>query len=193
MRNWKMSGYTIWFTGLSGSGKTTISNEVVKTLRERNISVVLLDGDVVRKALSPNLKYTRKDRDEQIRRVANVCYLISESNVLNISCTNSSTKKERHYARDLIDNFVEVYIKCPISVCEGRDVKGYYQLARDGKLKNFVGIDIKYEEPESPDVVLETDKERVEESANKLIRYLEKKQIISESKPLEITSYNALM
>ena len=188
-----MSGHTIWFTGLSGSGKTTIANEVVKTLREKNISVVLLDGDVVRKTLSPNIGYSKKERCEQARRVANVCYLISENNVMSIACGISSASKERQYARSIISNFIEVYLKCPLEVCEKRDAKGYYRLARDGKLKNFVGIDIKYEEPESPDVVLETDKERVEESANKLIRYLEKKQIISESKPLEITSYNALM
>lgn len=172
-------GYTLWFVGLLGSGKTTIANEVVKILRERNISVVLFDGDIVRKTLSPDLKYTKKDRDEQIRRGANVCYLVSKSNVLNISCTNSATKNERRYARNLIKNFVEVYVKCPISVCEKRDVKGYYRLVRDGKLKNFVGIDIKYEEPEFPDIVLETDKETVEESVNKLIEYLEKKQIIN--------------
>lgn len=180
LHKWKMKGYTLWFTGLSGSGKTTIANGVVNSLRERNTPVVLLDGDIVRKALSPNLKYTKEDRDEQVRRIANVCYLISESNVHNISCTNSVTKKERHYARDLIDNFIEVYVKCPISVCEERDVKGYYRLVREGKLKNFVGIDIKYEEPGSPDVVLETDKETVEESINKLVKYLEENQIIHE-------------
>ena len=181
-------GYTLWFVGLSGSGKTTIAKEVVRILRGRNISVVLLDGDIVRKTLSPDLKYTKRDRDEQIRRGANVCYLISESNVLNISCTNSATKEERHFARDLIDNFVEVYIKCPISVCEERDVKGYYHLARDGKLKNFVGIDIKYEEPESPDIVLETDKETVEESVNKLLNYLEIKNIIPKLQEIKMNA-----
>jgi adenylylsulfate kinase len=184
-----MKGCTIWFTGLSGSGKTTIANEVVKILRERNTPVVLLDGDIVRSALSPDLKYTPKDRDEQVRRIANVCYLTSESYILNISCTNSATKKERNYARSLIQNFVEVYIKCPLSVCEERDVKGYYHQVRMNKLKNFVGIDIEYEEPEKPEVILETDKETVDESVNKLIRYLEDKHIISKSPLLTATTF----
>jgi len=189
----QMKGHTLWFTGLSGSGKTTITTEAVKILRERNIPVVLLDGDIVRQHLSPELKYTKEDRDEQVRRIANVCYLISENDVLNISCTNSATQKERHYAQHLIKNFTEVYVKCPISVCKERDVKGYYRQARMGRLKNFVGIDIPYEEPKHPDVILETDKETIEESVHKLINYLEESQILTELKTPKITTYNALM
>jgi len=177
-----IKGYTLWFTGLSGAGKTTIANGVVKNLRQRNVPVVLFDGDIVRKALSPDLKYTPEDRDEQVRRIANVCYITSENYILNISCTNSATKKERNFARSLIDNFVEIYVKCPIEVCEERDVKGYYKKVRDGKLKNFVGIDIKYEEPTDSEIILETDKESEEESISKLIDFLEEKGIIPKEK-----------
>ncbi|GAG03625.1 unnamed protein product [marine sediment metagenome] len=173
-----MKGYTIWFTGLSGSGKTTVAEGVIKKLRKRNVSVVFIDGDIARRTLSPDLKYNKLDRDEQVRRLANVCYLISENCVLNICCTNSATKKERDYARKISKNFILAYTKCPLSVCEERDVKGYYRLVRAGKLKNFVGIDIEYEEPKNPEVTLETDKETVEESVDKLIKYLDDKKII---------------
>jgi len=181
-----VKGFTLWFTGLSGAGKTTIANGVVKTLRQRNVPVVLFDGDIVRKALSPDLKYTTKDRDEQVRRIANVCYITSENFILNISCTNSATKKERNYARSLINNFVEVYVKCPLEVCEQRDVKGYYHKVREGKLKNFVGFDIKYEEPENSDITFETDKETEEESINRLVKLLEDKEIIPKTELLTI-------
>lgn len=170
--------YTIWFTGLSGSGKTTIANGVVKKIRKKNIPIILLDGDVVRKTFSRDLGYTKEERDKHITRVADICHLITTNGVLNIACVLSPTKKIRSYARDLIKNFVEVYIKCPILICEERDVKGYYNLARSGVVKEFVGITIRYEDPVSPEIIVETDKDNVNNCVNKIIKYLEENKII---------------
>lgn len=176
--NGKMKGYTIWFTGLSGSGKTTVANELVKRLRVKNVPIVLLDGDVIRKTLSSDLGYTKNERDKHITRVANVCHIITLNCVLNVACVISPTEEIRQYAKDLIKDFVEVYIKCPIEICNKRDVKGHYKKVNEGEIKDFVGVTIAYEEPENPDVVLETDKETVEESVDKLMKYLEAKGII---------------
>jgi len=173
-----MKGYTIWFTGLSGSGKTTIANELVKKLREEKIPVVLLDGDIVRKTLSRDVGYTGEERDKHITRVADVSYLVSSNGVLCIACVVSPTRKIRKYARDLIEKFVEVYTKCPLSVCEKRDVQGHYKKVRSGEIKEFVGINIKYEEPKSPELTLYTDKESIDESVSKLYNYIKDKEII---------------
>jgi len=171
----KAKGYTIWFTGLSGSGKTTIAKELVKKLRDKNIPVVLLDGDDVRKTVSKDLGYTREDRDKHITRVADICKIITSNGVLNIACVVSPTEKIRKYAKNKIKNFIEVYTKCPIEVCEKRDAKGHYKNVKEGKIKDFVGITIKYEEPKNPDIVLETNKYSIEECVSKLMEYLEKK------------------
>jgi len=173
-----MKGYTIWFTGISGSGKTTIANELVQIFRERKIPVVLLDGDIVRKTLSHDLGYSKEDRDRHITRVADVSHLININDILVIACVLSPTRKIRRYARKLIENFIEVYIKCPYEVCEKRDVKGFYKQVREGKIKHFVGYNISYEEPENPEIILNTDKETLAESVQKLISYLEKNNII---------------
>ena len=167
--------YTIWFTGLSGSGKTTIAEGLVRRLRRENISVVLLDGDEVRKTLSADLGYTKEQRDKHITRVANMCYLITKNNVLNVACVISPTKKIRRYASGLIgDKFIEVYVKCPLSRCEERDVKGLYSKARKEHI-DFVGINVPYEEPEQPDIVLFTDIEKPDESVNKLYYFIKEK------------------
>ena len=167
-----MNGYTIWFTGLSGSGKTTIAEELAKVLRENHVDVVLLDGDIVRQNLSKDLGYTKEERDIHITRVANVCYLIGTNDVLNIACVLSPTRKIRRYARNKIKNFIEVYVKCHIETCIKRDVKGHYKKAKEGKLKNFVGIDIQYEEPEKPEIIINTDKESIKEGVDKILDFL---------------------
>jgi adenylylsulfate kinase len=166
----------VWFTGLSGSGKTTIANELAKRLRETGEKLVVLDGDIVRKTLSSDLGYSKEERDQHITRVAHACELISKNNVLNIGCVISPTKKIREYAREIIgkDKFVEVYVKCSIEVCEKRDVKGHYAKVRSGEIKEFVGISVPYEEPENPSIILNTEKENVNESVSKLIDFLNK-------------------
>jgi len=169
-----MKGHTVWLTGLSGSGKTTIANNLVKILRKKNIPVVLLDGDVVRKTLSYDLGYTKEERDKHITRVGDVSHLININGVFTIVSVISPTRNIRRYARYLNQDFVEVYVKCPLSVCEKRDVKGYYKQVRAGKIKEFVGINIIYEKPENPEIILETDTETVEESVDKIVKYLEK-------------------
>ncbi|MFH1323980.1 MAG: adenylyl-sulfate kinase [Nanoarchaeota archaeon] len=175
-----MKGYTIWFTGLSGSGKTTIANKLADILRKRGKSLVVLDGDIVRKTLSADLGYTKGERDKHITRIVHACELITKNHVINIACVISPTRHIRKYAKDLIgkDNFIEVYVKCPLEVCEKRDVKGHYAKVRSGEIEHFVGINVPYEEPLNPDLVLETDKESVTESANKLIDEMVSRKII---------------
>ena len=171
-------GHTIWFTGLSGSGKTTIANKVANYLRKQGIPVVVLDGDEVRKTLSADLGYTKEDRDRHIKRVAHVCKILTDNHILTISCVISPTKEIRDYARSLIKNFIEVYIKCSYEKCEQRDVKGLYKKAKEGEIQNFVGISVPYEEPDHPEVVLDTEKETVDESVHKLLTALKQRHII---------------
>ncbi len=173
-----MVGATIWFTGLSGAGKTTIANEVAKRIREKKISVVVFDGNIVRKTLSADLGYSKEDRDKHITRVSQACELVTQNNVLNIACVISPTRQIRKNAREIIKFFIEVYIKCPINICEERDVQGHYEKVRNGEIKEFVGISIPYEEPENPDIILETDKEDIDTSATKLMDFLNKKGLL---------------
>lgn len=168
----KISNYVLWFTGLSGSGKTTIANLLVELLREKGNSVVLLDGDTVRETLSRDLGYTKTQRNKHIKRVANVCYLISKSEVMSVACVISPSKKIRKFARNLIgDNFIEIFIKCPINVCAKRDVKGHYEKAKKGEI-DFVGFNVPYEEPENPEIVIETNKETVIQAVEKIMNFL---------------------
>jgi adenylylsulfate kinase len=175
-----MSGKTLWFTGLSGAGKSTIAKELVSKLRDMQIPIVLLDGNVVRETLSSDLGYTKEDRDKNITRIAQVCYLVSINDILNIACVISPTKAIREYARKLIgeNNFVEIFVRCPIDVCEKRDVWGHYKKFRNGEIQHLVGITVPYEEPDHPDIKIETDTECVEESVEKIVLYLEKNKII---------------
>ena len=158
------TGFTIWLTGLSGAGKSTIAQLLEQRLKERDTSVEILDGDVVRTHLSKGLGFSREDRDTNIKRIAFVCSLLTRNGVICISAAISPYREAREWARKEIGNFVEVYVKCPIQVCRQRDVKNLYKLVDEGKLKNFTGVDDPYEEPAHPEVVVETDKETVEES-----------------------------
>lgn len=158
------TGFTIWLTGLSGAGKSTIAQLLEQRLKERDTSVEILDGDVVRTHLSKGLGFSREDRDTNIKRIAFVCSLLTRNGVICISAAISPYREAREWARKEIGNFVEVYVKCPIQVCRQRDVKNLYKLVDEGKLKNFTGVDDPYEEPAHPEVVVETDKETAEES-----------------------------
>jgi adenylylsulfate kinase len=166
-------GFTIWFTGLSGAGKSTLSEMIEKRLRARGRNVEVLDGDIVRTHLSKGLGFSREDRDTNIKRIGFVCGLLTRNGVICISAAIAPYREAREWARREIGNFVEVYVNCPLEVCRQRDVKGLYQLADEGKLKNFTGIDDPYEEPEHPELVIETDKETVEESLARIFAKLE--------------------
>lgn len=166
-------GFTIWFTGLSGSGKSTLSEAVQAHLQARGRNVEILDGDVVRTHLSKGLSFSREDRDTNIKRIAFVCSLLTRNGVACISAAISPYREAREWARREIGNFVEIYVKCPLEVCQERDVKGLYKLVNEGKLKGFTGVDDPYEEPENPELIVETDKETVEESVKRIFSKLE--------------------
>jgi adenylylsulfate kinase len=167
-------GYTIWFTGLSGSGKTTLAHLLEAELRKRGLTrIEILDGDVVRTHLSKGLGFTREDRDANIKRIGFVCKLLSRNGVVAIAAAISPYREARDYSRKEIGDFVEVYCKCPLDVCVKRDVKGLYKKALAGEIKQYTGIDDPYEEPRHPEVVIETDRERPEESVRKIIERLE--------------------
>jgi adenylylsulfate kinase len=165
-------GFTLWFTGLSGSGKSTLSDHVERHLRAQGYCVEVLDGDIVRTHLSKGLGFSREDRDTNIKRIAFVCSLLTRNGVICISAAIAPYREAREWARQQIGNFVEVYAKCPIEICQQRDVKGLYKLVEDGKLKNFTGVDDPYEEPEHPELVIETDKETIEESVERIFAKL---------------------
>lgn len=167
------TGFTIWFTGLSGAGKSTLSEVIEKRLRARGCKVEVLDGDIVRTHLSKGLGFSREDRDTNIKRIAFVCSLLTRNGVICISAAISPYREAREWARREIGNFVEVYVKCPIEVCRQRDVKGLYKLVDEGKIKGFTGVDDPYEEPEHPDLVIETDKETVAASVARIFARLE--------------------
>ncbi|MGQ9732037.1 MAG: adenylyl-sulfate kinase [Candidatus Zipacnadales bacterium] len=166
-------GFTIWFTGLSGAGKSTIAEVVLEKLRARDFKVELLDGDVVRTNLSKGLGFSKEDRDINIRRIAFVCHLLTRNNVVAIAAAISPYRAIREEARALIGNFVEVYVNTPLEVCEQRDVKGLYAKARAGELKQFTGVDDPYEAPLNPEVVCFTTEETPEQSAQKIIDKLD--------------------
>ena len=166
-------GFTIWFTGLSGSGKSTLSTILQERLGERGRNVEILDGDIVRTHLSKGLGFSKEDRDTNIKRIGFVCALLTRNGVATISAAIAPYRDARAWARKEIGNFVEVYLKCPIEVCRERDVKGLYKLADEGKLKGFTGVDDPYEEPEHPELVIETDKETPDQSVQRILAKLE--------------------
>ena len=166
------AGFTMWFTGLSGSGKSTLSEIIEERLKERGRNVEVLDGDIVRTHLSKGLGFSREDRDTNIKRIAFVCSLLTRNSVVCISAAIAPYREARDWARKEIGNFVEVYVKCPLEVCRQRDVKGLYKLVDEGKIKNFTGVDDPYEEPVHPELVIETDKETIEESVARIFAKL---------------------
>ncbi len=171
--NKKDRGFTLWFTGLSGSGKTTVSRIVAQMLRDRGKKVEILDGDVVRTNLSKGLGFSKEDRDINIRRIGFVCHLLSRNGVVAIGAAISPYKAIRNENRALIGDFIEVYARCPMEVLIERDVKGMYKKALAGEIKGFTGVDDPYEAPEKPEVIFDSDKETPEESARKIIATIE--------------------
>ncbi|MGD1010553.1 MAG: adenylyl-sulfate kinase [Candidatus Aminicenantales bacterium] len=165
-------GFTLWFTGLPCSGKTAVANRVAAILKDRGLSVERLDGDVVRQDLTRDLGFSKKDRDENIRRVTFVTKLLSRNGVAVLTSFISPYREMRDRARREVTNFVEIYAKCPVEVCMERDIKGMYQKAIRGEIKEFTGVSDPYEEPLHPEIVLETGKETLEQSVQKVITKL---------------------
>ena len=172
-------GFTLWFTGLPASGKTTLSIAVEKELRKRGLRFVQrLDGDVVRRDLTRDLGFSKEDRDENIRRVSFVAELLSKNGVATLCAFVSPYREARRKARERCHNFIEVYLKCPLEVLIQRDPKGLYRKALAGEIRNFTGVDDPYEEPENPEIVLETDKLSVEECLERIMGYLEERGLV---------------
>jgi adenylylsulfate kinase len=172
-------GFCLWFTGLSGSGKTTITNLLVKEMRKRGAKLEVLDGDIVRQNLSKGLGFSKEDRDTNIRRVAFVADLLSRNEVPVITAAISPYRQLRDEARAKMDGrFIEAYVKASVETCEERDVKGLYAKARSGEIKEFTGVSDPYEAPESAELVIETEEQTPEESARQILDYLEGQGLI---------------
>jgi len=176
----KLNGHKsciLWFTGLSGSGKSTLAHRVEEILFEMGIRTYVLDGDNIRMGLNKNLGFSKEDREENIRRIAEVAKLFVDAGIIVLTAFISPYRRDRDLARSLVEKgeFIEIYVKCPLEVCEKRDVKGLYEKARKGIIKQFTGIDDPYEEPENPEIVVETDKHSLDDSANIVVNYLKEK------------------
>jgi adenylylsulfate kinase len=172
-------GFCLWFTGLSGSGKTTITNLLVRELRARGSNLEVLDGDIVRENLSKGLGFSKEDRDTNIRRIAFVANLLSRNGVPVITAAISPYREIRDEARQMMDGrFIETYVKASLETCESRDVKGLYAKARAGEIKEFTGVSDPYEPPKSPEIVCDTERESPEESARKIVAFLEERDLI---------------
>ena len=172
-------GFCLWFTGLSGAGKTTISKLVEHELRDRRSKVEILDGDVVRENLSKGLGFSKEDRDINIRRIAFVADLLSRNGVPVMTAAISPYEALRGEAREIMGTrFIEVYVKASVEVCAERDVKGLYEKAFKGEIKEFTGVSDPYEAPKAPEITLDTEAEEAEGSAAKVIGYLEERELI---------------
>jgi adenylylsulfate kinase len=177
-------GFTLWFTGLSGAGKTTISKIVEDQLRDRGSRVEILDGDVVRENLSKGLGFSKEDRDINIRRIAFVADLLSRNGVPVITAAISPYRELRDEAREVMgERFIEVFVKASVEVCAERDVKGLYEKAFKGEIKEFTGVSDPYEPPLNAEIVLDTEHQTAEESAAKLLTLLEERQLIPAAQP----------
>ena len=173
-------GVVIWFTGLSGSGKSTLAYAVEEKLHKMGYLTYVLDGDNIRHGLNSDLGFSPEDREENIRRVGEVAKLFADAGVIVMTAFISPYRKDRRRARRLMDEgrFVEVYCKCGLEVCEKRDPKGLYKKAKAGEIDQFTGISAPYEEPERPEIVVETDKQSIEECVEKIIQYLKTNNIL---------------
>ncbi|KML36098.1 adenylyl-sulfate kinase [Cytobacillus firmus] len=173
----------VWFTGLSGSGKSTIANALQYQLHQRGISVYLLDGDNLRHGINKNLAFSETDRKENIRRTAEIGKLFVEAGIVVLAALISPFEEDREMAKAIVGaaEFIEVYVKCPIHECESRDPKGLYKRARNGEIKQFTGIDQPYEEPQNPDITLDTSILDVDKAVANLLSFLEKKLLFNGS------------
>ena len=179
------TGLVLWLTGLSGSGKTTLAKDLEQEMKQRNCLVEVLDGDAIRKNLSKGLGFSREDRETNMRRIGFVAGLLSRNGVIAIVAAISPYRAARNEIRAATETFVEVYVNAPLEVCENRDTKGLYAMARAGEIRAFTGIDDPYEEPLNPEIVCYTDRETVDESIKKITDYLEHSNYIPAKPVLE--------
>ena len=170
MKNQK--GFTAWFTGLPCCGKTTIAKQVAEILKEKGYYVEHLDGDIVRQGLTSDLGFSKKDREENLRRVSFVAKLLTRNNIIVLATFVSPYKERRNKIREEIGDFVEIFVKCPIEECIRRDVKGMYKKALAGEIRDFTGIQDPYEESENPELIIYSDKETVDESVKRVLETL---------------------
>ncbi|MGR7812782.1 adenylyl-sulfate kinase [Lacinutrix undariae] len=173
----KHKSFLIWFTGLSGSGKSTIANIVEQELYKLNVKTYTLDGDNIRKGINSDLTFAPEDRTENIRRIAEISNLMVDAGVVVLAAFVSPYKKDRVNIKNIVkdDNFVEVYINTSVEECERRDVKGLYKKARTGEIKNMTGISAPYEAPENPDIEIKTEEKSVEEAVHDIMNYIKPK------------------
>jgi adenylyl-sulfate kinase len=171
-------GFTLWLTGLSGAGKTTIALQLERELRARGLRVERLDGDTVREGLTRDLGFSKEDRDKNIERVTFVAKLLSRNSVATIASFISPYREARQKVRQEATNFIEVFVDAPLQTCIERDVKGMYAKALAGQIKQFTGIDDPYEVPEDPEIVVHTDRQTVEQSVGQILAYLESRALI---------------
>ena len=175
-------GVTLWFTGLSGSGKSTVAIEIDRVLTERGVACTVLDGDNVRHGLNSDLGFSPEDRNENIRRIGEVAKLFTEAGIINLTAFISPYREDRDRNRKIQGDgdFVEVFVDSPLAVCEARDTKGLYKKARAGIIPEFTGISAPYEAPDKAEMVLDTDDESVEQSAARVVAYLEEKGYVKQ-------------
>ena len=174
-------GAVLWFTGLSGAGKSTLASRLEERLYEEGYSTYILDGDNVRHGLNRDLGFSPEDRTENIRRVGEVARLFADAGVLVATAFISPYREDRDQVRSIMErelDFVEIFVSCPVEVCEERDPKGLYRKARAGEIRNFTGIDAPYEEPESPELVIPTDTLDPDESVDRILAWLEERDYI---------------
>lgn len=178
----EQKGVVLWFTGLSGSGKSTVAREVEKKLFVAGHHAYVLDGDNIRFGLNKNLGFSPEDRTENIRRIGEVAKLFADAGVITLTAFISPYREDRDLARALLKEgeFIEIYVQCPVEECEKRDVKGLYKKARAGEIKEFTGVSAPYEEPAAPELVLDTAAAALEESAAEVISYLAAKGLIAD-------------
>ena len=167
--------FVIWFTGLSGSGKSTLANFLEQKLYYKGILTYILDGDNIRFGLNKDLDFSDEGRKENIRRIGEVAKLMTDAGIVVLTAFISPFREDRKTVRELMNknDFIEIYVKCDLSVCEERDVKGLYSKARAGEIKYFTGIDSPYEEPENPEFVIDTTENTIEESVDKIFGFIE--------------------
>ncbi|HWI54244.1 MAG TPA: adenylyl-sulfate kinase [Desulfobacteria bacterium] len=169
----KQKGVVLWFTGLSGSGKSTVANALEKKLYESGKLTYLLDGDNIRHGLNKDLGFSINDRIENIRRIAEVSKLFTDAGIITLTAFISPLREDRNSVRKLLEErFIEIFVDCSLDVCEGRDPKGLYKKARAGALKDFTGIDSPYEKPVTPEITVHTDTQSIDRCTGEIIKYL---------------------